>query len=291
MIAEVFLVLSGHDSSLFTDDGDVDSAIVPLLHPGEQQVLEFLGKIAFQYRKIRNASASLSNSSSRYVCALCASLDQILKDEYESLVLETEDKVLRRDAEFVGNRSFVPLSTVRAVFSEWESPLAALVSLVEEISSQETWPPGPLIDMLLMRSNTGVLRVAGILSRLANVVQRVWRIHLIAFLVHGSISSTDSLATDAYVLSEGSMPSCISSQSRESIMYVGRAVGTVKAAKWQKQLPHHLALEHTKLLDSVLPEDQIVFDRVISEIRFNISEWLWMNILTEKDVSDAVDSL
>ncbi|KAF7347716.1 Gamma-tubulin RING complex protein [Mycena venus] len=66
------------------------------------------------------------------------------------------------------------------------------------------------------------------------------------------------------------MPSCVSDQSRESIAYVGRAIATIKAAQWQKQLPRDLASEHTKLLQEVLPEDQHAFDR---------------------DVEDAVDSL
>jgi ribosomal RNA-processing protein 1 len=65
----------------------------------------------------------------------------------------------------------------------------------------------------------------------------------------------------------------------------------VKAAKWQKQLPRDLASEHTNLLEGVLPEDQHQFDRVIAQIRTNVSEWLWLNVLTQKDVEDAVDSL
>jgi hypothetical protein len=87
------------------------------------------------------------------------------------------------------------------------------------------------------------------------------------------------------------MPSCVSDQSRDSIAYVGRAIATIKAAQWQKQLPRNLASEHTKLLQDVLPEDQHAFDRVILQIRTNVSEWLWLNVLTQKDVEDAVDSL
>jgi hypothetical protein len=87
------------------------------------------------------------------------------------------------------------------------------------------------------------------------------------------------------------MPSCVSIQSRDSIAYVGRAIGTVKAAKWARQLPRDLAMEHTKLLEGVLPEEQHEFDRVVTQIRTNVSEWLWLNVLTQKDVEDAVDSL
>jgi len=87
------------------------------------------------------------------------------------------------------------------------------------------------------------------------------------------------------------MPPCVSIQSRDSIAYVGRAIGTVKAAKWVRQLPRDLATEHTKLLEGVLPEEQHEFDRVVAQIRTNVSEWLWLNVLTQKDVEDAVHSL
>ncbi|CAL1694103.1 unnamed protein product [Somion occarium] len=87
------------------------------------------------------------------------------------------------------------------------------------------------------------------------------------------------------------MPSCVSLQSRNSIAYVGRAIATVKSAKWEKQFPRSVAIEHTRLLDSVLPQDQYEFDRIIAEIRVTVSEWLWLNVLTQNDVEDAVDSL
>jgi hypothetical protein len=50
-------------------------------------------------------------------------------------------------------------------------------------------------------------------------------------------------------------------------------------------------MEHTKLLEGVLPEEQHEFDKVVTQIRTNVSEWLWLNVLTQKDVEDAVDSL
>lgn len=163
--------------------------------------------------------------------------------------------------------------------------------MVEQLEAERSWKPGPLIDLLLARSHTGVHRISEILSSLAVAVQRVWRTQLTAFVIHGSLSPTDPLASEKYTLEDGSMPSCVSDQSRDSIAYVGRAIATIKAAQWQKQLPRNLASEHTKLLQDVLPEDQHAFDRVILQIRTNVSEWLWLNVLTQKDVEDAVDSL
>ncbi|KAF5368354.1 hypothetical protein D9758_002227 [Tetrapyrgos nigripes] len=293
MIAELLLVLAGHPSSLFPEDHTIHPAFSPLLHPGEQQCLESLGKIAFRYRKVKASCASLStsSSSSRYVSTLCTAIRHILRDEYDSLVIATEAKVLCRDANLVASGSFVPLSSVRAIFAEWDAPLALLITLVEELEERKDYPPGPLIDLLLQRSKTGVHRIASIFSQLSQAVEGVWRTQLIAFLVHGTLSPNDPLVSDSYVLLDGAMPSCVSFQSRESIVYVGKAIATVKAAKWQKQLPVSLALEHASSLERVLPEEQSSFDRVIAQIRFDVSEWLWLNILTMQAVEDVVDAL
>ncbi|KAJ7631071.1 gamma-tubulin ring complex protein [Roridomyces roridus] len=292
MISEVFLLLSGHNSSLFPSPLlNPQFAQANLLHPGEQQCLESLAQIAWRYRKIVASCKSLSRSPSRYISTVAATLTHILKEQYLHLVVNTEAKVLSRDPNLVASASFVPLSSIRAIFAEWDAPFATLAVLVEQLESEKSWKPGPLIDLLLARSHTGIYRISTILSSLAVAVQNVWRTQLTAFVIHGTLSPTEPLASEAYVLEDGSMPSCVSEQSRESIAYVGRAIATVKAAQWQKQLPHSLASEHTALLQEVLPEDQHAFDKVIFQIRTNVSEWLWLNVLTQKDVEDAVDSL
>ncbi|KAH8120084.1 Spc98 family-domain-containing protein [Phellopilus nigrolimitatus] len=291
MIAEILLVLTGHSSSLFPEDSNIHPDFVPLLHPGERQCLESLGLIAFRYRTIKAACSRLSQSPSRYICAFCSKLNEILKDEYESLVVETEAKILNRDDDYVGQGSFVPLSAIRATFAEWDNPLAALEFLMSRLEEAPSWPAGSLVDLLLARSETGIHRVSSIMSRLAEAVQRIWRTQLQAFVVHGSLSSNEPLATSDYVLDDNAIPSCVSGSARESIAYIGRAIGTVKALKWHNQIPSSLSLNHSRLLDTVLPQDQHAFERVIAQIRADISEWLWSNVLTMHDVEDAVDSL
>ncbi len=291
MIAELLLVLAGHESSLFPTDHTVHTSFQQLLHPGEQQCLESIALIASRYRKIKNASSILSRSSSRYVCALASTLNQILKKEYETLVVETEDKVLKGDSTLVASGSFVPLSSVRATFAEWDAPFVALEALVDNLCAQSDWKPGPLIDMLTLRSSTGIHRIANIMSRLSLAVQRVWKAQLISLLIHGSISDTDPLVSKDYLFLDGCVPSCISAQSRSSITYVGKAIGKVKTAGWRAQFPQNLAADHARQLEAALIGDQYAFDRVITEIRTNVSEWLWMNVLTIKDVETSIDSL
>jgi len=291
MIAELVLLLAGHKSSLFLDDASLNPAFASLLHPGEQHALLSIAQVAFRYTHITAACTRLSQSSSRYICALCACLRLILADEYRAHVIQTEAQILSHDPALVAAAAFVPLSSIRALFSQWDAPFAALVHLLDLLEAQKHWNPGPLIDLLLSCSHTGVHRIATIFDRLSSAVQRVWRSQIAAFIVHGSISPQDPLASQSYTLLDGSIPSCISPQSRDSIQYVGRAVATVKAAKWQKQLPTAIASHHTHILDSVLPQNQHAFDRVIAQIRFNVSEWLWRNVLTRKDIDDAVNSL
>lgn len=295
MIAEVLLVLAGHPSSLFLPSSELSHAFLPLLHPGEKQSLEFLSRIAQRYNKLKAATRNLCGES-EYLSSLCAAIDLIL-GEYETLVVEIEARVLRRDDAMVASGSFVPLSSLKAVFAPWDAPFAALASLADQLESgganpASRWTPGPLIDLLIQRSNTGVERISSIMAALALAVQKVWRIHLIAYFVHGSLAAQDPFAlSNPHRLNHSSMPTFVSTQTRESIAYVGRAVATVKAARGHKQLPRTLAVMHTKMLGRVLPQDKHSFDAVVAEVRVNVSEWLWTTVLTRKDVDDTVESL
>lgn len=293
MIAELLLHLCGHSSSIFTPTKPpaINPVYIPLLHPGEVQTLTSLALIASRYSRVKQYTLQ-RRSKTRYETALLASLSEILKDEYEVLVVSTEAQILSQDSTLVGKRgSAVPISALRAIFAEWDAPLHALENLIDELEEREKWDPGPLIDMLQFRASTGVHRVADIFSRLSQALQRVWRTQVIVFLVHGNIATIEPLASPTYELLEGSMPSCVSDQSRESIAYVGRAIGTVRSNRWKTQLPRELGTQHTRLLEDLLPQDQHGFDAVISQIRTNISEWLWLNVLTQKDVETAVESL
>ena len=301
MIAELLLVLSGHPSSLFTPTGQVDPAFAELLHPGEQTTLEYLARIAIRYRGLKEAVNTLG-ASSEYISSMCAAIRGVLK-EYEALVVRTEQRVLQRDDELVAGGSFVPLATLKAVFAEWDAPMAALHSLVEFIRTSERAQitPGRLIDLLIERSRSGVARIAEIMSNLSLAVQRVWRAHLIAYLVHGSLADCDPFAIlKPHRLNADVMPLCVSPETRDSIAYVGRAIMTVQAAsgsssrhhhQQQQQHPRSIIIAHAKMLSEVLPQDGYQFEVVIAKIRSNVSEWLWTTVLTRRDVDDAIEFL
>lgn len=239
VVAEILLVLAGHNSSFFeaadaSTPPTVAAAFADLLHPGEKVELEALARISWRYKKIKAAYRSLlqpskTGQTSPYMAALFVCLNDILKSEYESLIIDTEAGILKKDESFVASGSFVPLSAIRATFSEWDAPLAALESLLDRLAllpdgtrpnggQRVHWPPGKLIDLLIDRSETGVERVASIMTRLSTAVQRVWRLQLTAFLIHGTLATSDPLMENAaYSLVSDAIPSCVSSQTRDSI--------------------------------------------------------------------------
>ncbi|KAG9020141.1 hypothetical protein FS842_007566 [Serendipita sp. 407] len=179
--------MAGHSSSIFINSVNnaspptVAPAFADLLHPGEIESLRSLSRIAWRYTRIKNAKRSLcapnnEGQISKYLSALYATLNTILKTEYEELVIETEARIIKRDDAFVASGSFVPLSSLLAAFAEWDAPFAAIQALLDRISTSydgtapsggqpPNWPPGKLIDLLLDYAGSGVGKIASIMSR------------------------------------------------------------------------------------------------------------------------------
>ncbi|KZT54642.1 hypothetical protein CALCODRAFT_438299 [Calocera cornea HHB12733] len=287
MLAETFAVLAGHESSLFITSQDglkLSESFSTLLHPGERSALISLASLASRYRDVRAFVRSPSHPQNEYICALASAIGTELKG-YESLVIKTEESVLRKDDSLVGSGSFVPLSALLATFSLWEPPLAALSSLVAEIkagpsdANARDWSAGRLIDLVHRRAMTGYSRVAEIFNRLLSALQRILLHYFNAYLLHGVALPPDS------------MPSCISSESKESIIYVGDAIATIQKEGWTKSLPRELLAEWTTGLNSASIFETQLFDKLVSDIRVGVSEWLWAHVLTKDDIVLAIDAL
>lgn len=280
-----------------------------LFHPGEVSSLNTLAQLAFRYAKIRRwatetraaarrgalqhsvstppygegHSARRQPAPSQYMAALASSLLQILS-EYEALILETEAKILSKDAALVGaSPSFVPLASLLATFAPWQSPIASLSSLIDTLSARPSdWSPGALIDLLQDQSLTGFAHISTLYRLLSRSIQRTWLSHLLLFLVHGLPSpSPESLAVDVgpdpasphrrvYKLKDGSMPHLVGERARDSILWSGRAVATVKAER--KELPRTLIESMTNLVKDVLPENELEFGRAVEQVRGEIGE-------------------
>ncbi|GJJ09549.1 hypothetical protein Clacol_003772 [Clathrus columnatus] len=295
MIAELLLVLIGHDSSIF-QNSKINPAFAQLLHPGEQHVLESLAELAVRYQKIRSFCQSYpTNNNNRYVAVVCSTILFILTTEYESLVVETEAKILKGDIAYVSRGASIAVSSIRAIFSEWDAPMKALELFIDRLEQKPSWPPGPLIDLIMDRTDSGIQTVSNIFSKIFLAIQKLWSSDLTAFLVYGTVSDNLPLIIEkspsVFVFQEASMPCCVSEHIKSSIIHIGRSVTAVKRVPNAKQIPRDMSMEHTKLIGNLSLQDIHQFEDGINQIKNTISEWLWINILTKEDVEETLESL
>lgn len=130
-------------------------------------------------------------------------------------------------------------------------------------------------------------------------------------------ASTSSTGGPIYKFKANSLPSQIDERTKDSILYVGRALATVRRSELssrlssnsssshrsggkQGKLPEFMLEKHRKMLMEVGPcwlndtgtgEEGIRFDRSIEMIREDVSEWIWRNVLTKETVLGALHDL
>jgi hypothetical protein len=330
MLSELLLVLSGNKSHFFVPEpADRPSSLLVArslsahLHPGEEQILNQLGQIAFHYSTIRewalriqaqSRSAILDDTLRKgkqravdvpdtYTSTLAGSVLDVLKG-YELLIVEVETDILRLDDGLVQDgMGYVPLSILLAKLSSWQAPLAALQSLVFALNERD-WTPGRLLDHLSLLSNNGNARLSVIFRSLHHALLRLFLTHLVTFVLSGivptvSTSTSPSIAIDSgpdplspqhrvYALNSDLFPDTVSSEIRESILYVGRVAATLK--KEGRALPKVMVADlRTEIM--CVSELGDGLERAIQRAREEVGEWLWRHVLTGPQVADALKSL
>lgn len=293
------------------------------LHPGEEQALNQLAQLAYHYTSIRTWARRIQEQGRQgvldealrkgkekalevpdtYTSTLAGSILDVLRD-YEILLVEVETDVLRLDEGTVqDDLGYVPLSILLAKFSVWQGPLAGLKSLVDTLS-QSTWTPGRLLDHLNKLSDNGNSRLSDMYRGLHSSLLRLFLTHLVTFLLSGiaptaSTPTTPSIAIDAgtdplspqhrvYTLNTDLFPESVASETRESILYVGRVAATLK--REGRSLPKTMVDElRREIMSAEQMEDGL--ERAIQRTREDVGEWLWKNVLTGPQVAEALKSL
>lgn len=355
MVPEILFLLSGHPSVLVSPSPSASDAtgyvIAPAyteghFHPGEVGSLTTLALLGFRYRKVDSwiaraqaqARKEILRSSAphrstertstaddghgqvedwQYLTGMCTRLRSVL-DEYQELILFTEQRMLAEDDGFCGeDAGFIPLSTLLATYAAWQTKMAALENLVDTLQrgpsgpvpvqpsskpSSSTppvplWPPGPLITLLHTLHFESETSLAKTYLQLSHAVQLPFLSQLLVFLLYGQPCSlaydagADPLATHrrTYALREGAIPDVIGGQVRESMLWVGRAVAVVR--KEGRELPPDVKTRLEGEVRSVWVEDEANFKAVVEQVRAEVGDWLWRNILTMKDVKRTIDAL
>lgn len=334
MLSELLLVLAGHPSSFFTPWPPSKSTTLRVaptlaehLHPGEEQALNTLGQLAFQYTHIRDWARRIqqqgreaildetlrkgkgraTDETDTYMATLASSLLDVLR-EYELLVVELESDILRLDGGTVQDEAgFVPLSILLAKFSPWQSVLAALADLVDSLArpiAGTSWTPGRMLSHLGGLINNGNARLREVFQQLYTALLRLFLTHLVTFLLSGivpaiSTPTSPSIALDtgpdplspqhrSYKLNADLFPAEVGVETQGSILYVGRVAATLKREK--RSLPRTMIDD---LRQEILKVDTLDdgLERAIRRAREEVGEWLWKHVLTGPQVIDALESL
>lgn len=293
------------------------------LHPGEEQALNQLAQLAHNYTTIKEWAKRIQEQARQgvleealrkgkgravevpdtYTSTLAGSILSVLRD-YELLLVEVETDVLRLDEGLVqDDMGYVPLSILLAKFSVWQGPLAGLKSLVDTLS-QSSWTPGMLLDHLIKLSDNGNSRLSAMYRSLHDSLLRLFLTHLVTFLLSGiaptsSTPTSPSIAIDAgsdplspqhrvYTLNTDLFPESIASETRESILYVGRVAATLK--REGRSLPKTMVDELRRVIMSAEELDDGL-ERAIQRTREEVGEWRWKHVLTGPQVAEALKSL
>ncbi len=181
------------------------------------------------------------------------------------------------------------------------------------------WTGGLLIDLLARLADTGVTRVAELFAALRDAVEDSWKTLLGDWVCHG-IANGSPVSLGSSFVSEGrdalveliaadessnsnvstwrlrpwALPSSVSPVTADAILYVGRAISRVKAhSEGGQMIPAALMASHRERLRdaSVRPSQPHLFAKTIADVKQDVGEWLWRNVLTDQAVLSALQDL
>ncbi|KAG9305633.1 hypothetical protein G9A89_001694, partial [Geosiphon pyriformis] len=335
MFHELLLALSGLSGDLFIPYPPAPENPVlfkippdfPFLHQAERTSLERLAILGFHYRAIvifldsnrgRNVSTTPRGS---FVYAFCNAVNDALSD-YKKLVIETEKKVLNKD----DTGGFVSISHLTSVFAVYHIILPQLHNLVKEINANSAKYYGAgVLNLLVDRCNTGVPELREIMLKLVHACHRVMYQYVTSWMVYGNLQDIyreffikemtveqqqSQISTNLeefsqtrwhqrFTIDESLIPKYIPISTAESILFVGRAIATVRYASKthshqnNRMLPRNLSAMHLEYLLKLSSNpifNPLELENVVNTIRNNVAQWLWQVVLTGDKVIACLES-
>lgn len=280
-----------------------------------------------------------------YILAMCTSAHESL-GHYRKAIIDCEEKILNKDLEVGGG--CVPISQITSAFARWELILQPLNRLMKDIAmSPADWHGCLLLDLLMERSNTGVGEVRQVMEKMARDVHGVMYKQMASWMVYGYLTDPDdeffikpyqptppsspsgdravttvpkiSNWQNQFSLDESMIPGYIPYKLAESILFVGKAISTVRkdttsftqvpptsstlsSKRIQPlSLPTSLASAHLSLLltlshkplgSNLSTATQILhLHKTIHIIRRSTAEWLFRRVLVgEHDITRYLHS-
>jgi hypothetical protein len=209
MLHELLLVLSGYPGDVFISSPAAPqesttfaiASDFPLLHDAERSALNKLAHLGWQYSKINGFVRGIRNSMTSntvravtavaavphgsYIQALAVALNDILK-EYRDTIINCEQRILGKQDYLNGA---VPIVHIATAFAKWTIILPALSKLLSEIKADPAkWHGCRLLDLIVMKSHTGVAELRDIAHRVLYHLHVVLYKQITSWMIYGHLS-------------------------------------------------------------------------------------------------------
>ncbi|CAG8637975.1 11639_t:CDS:2, partial [Gigaspora rosea] len=308
----------------------------PFLHEAEKTSLERLATLGFYYRRIvlfldrqrgrkdctvepKPTVHSVTEEDTillrgSYIHAFCNALNEILAD-FQKTIIECEIKILNKEDNMGG---VVPVSQFVSAFGDYYIILPHLHQLIIEIEKNpSTYFGSRILNLITDRCNTGVPELRTIMLRVLQACHEVMYKHITSWMVYGHLQDPfgEFFIKDEtskihlkdqfnqtrwhryFVIDESFIPNHIPHDVAKSILFVGRAIATVRNAAKPHEKNNTLSnslsslhLQHLLQLSSRPIFRQIELENVVTIIRDNVARWLWQVVLTGDKIVECLEA-
>jgi hypothetical protein len=195
MLQELLLSLAGYPSSALKDGAQLSDASSPI-SPAEREMLKSLLQISDQHLKLRHTATKITISHPSSTCKSVANAIVAANlESFKKAVLDVEQRILSKQADFVGAYNIVPLTTIVVEFAPWARRLDWLGRLVEFMvrpkgttSEENNKCTGALLICRLREElQTGYADLESLAAQLLEVAERDWLKQASAWLLYGRL--------------------------------------------------------------------------------------------------------
>ncbi|CAJ0823814.1 20798_t:CDS:2 [Entrophospora sp. SA101] len=299
------------------------------------KILDFLDQQRNKCLVMSNDNSNNSNNNSKglFIQALCNSINDILKD-FQKIIIESEMGILNKEANMCG---IVPISQIVSAFGDYFIILPNLYQLINELkedSDNNKYFGCRILNLMKEKCNSGIPELRSIMLILLQTCHKVMYQHITSWIVYGHLQDpygeffVKDLTTKShkkidnndkdnnnhqfiqsswhrrFVLDESFIPNHISIDIAKSILFVGKAIATVKNSgkssslssssyNSNSALPQEIRSLHLKYLMELSSQPifhKSEFESTILTIRHNVAKWLWQVVLTGEKVIDCLET-
>ncbi|KAI9202458.1 gamma-tubulin complex component protein [Polychytrium aggregatum] len=322
MLHELLLAMSGHSGNVFSPfpaEGPRTQRIepdFPFVHPSEASGLNRLAQLGFKFNQIArflseqrhqgDFRTSTRENAKLFLSALVGSIEAHVLDPYREALAQAERTVL--SSKLSGQQ--YGLLWIQKDFEQFETLFDYILGLVSELDSNPSAYHGArLLDLLYGNSITGIPEIMRLMIDLRGSCLAVFYRFLISWMAHGRLhdpfgeffiyqnesraQTAPGNATSAwfanYGIAEELVPTMLTQASCHKIMFVGKAVATIRHAASPKAdlyLKEHASQTQHELKSLVCCAEfrGIEFSAVIERIHHRAASMLWEIVVLDQDL-------